>query len=53
MDLGLKGKNAAITGSSQGIGFGNVSKEDAGDEAVKKMFSPEFRNRLDAIVPFA
>ncbi len=36
----------------QGIGFGNVSKEDAGDEAVKKMFTPEFRNRLDAIVPF-
>ena len=27
--------------------------EDAGDEAVKQMFSPEFRNRLDAIVPFA
>src|SRR5687768_2510318 len=39
--------------ASQGIGFGNVSKEDAGDEAVKKMFAPEFRNRLDAIVPFS
>ena len=38
--------------ASEGIGFGNVSKEDAGDEAVKKMFTPEFRNRLDAIVPF-
>ena len=37
----------------QGIGFGDVSKADAGDEAVKKMFSPEFRNRLDATVPFA
>ena len=37
----------------QGIGFGDVSKEDAGDEAVKRMFSPEFRNRLDAVVPFA
>jgi ATP-dependent Clp protease ATP-binding subunit ClpA len=37
----------------QGIGFGDVSKEDASDEAVKQMFSPEFRNRLDAIVPFA
>jgi ATP-dependent Clp protease ATP-binding subunit ClpA len=36
-----------------GIGFGDVSKEDAGDEAVKKMFAPEFRNRLDAIVPFS
>ncbi|MEZ5683304.1 MAG: ATP-dependent Clp protease ATP-binding subunit ClpA [Novosphingobium sp.] len=37
----------------QGIGFGDVSREDAGDEAVKRMFSPEFRNRLDAVVPFA
>lgn len=37
----------------QGIGFGDVSKADAGDEAVKKMFTPEFRNRLDAIVPFS
>ena len=35
-----------------GIGFGDVSKHDAGDEAVKQMFTPEFRNRLDAIVPF-
>ena len=39
--------------AKQGIGFGDVSKEDAGDEAVKAMFTPEFRNRLDAIVPFA
>ncbi|MDT0576095.1 ATP-dependent Clp protease ATP-binding subunit ClpA [Croceicoccus sp. F390] len=36
-----------------GIGFGDVSKESAGEEAVKKMFTPEFRNRLDAVVPFA
>jgi ATP-dependent Clp protease ATP-binding subunit ClpA len=27
-------------------------KEEASEEAVKKMFTPEFRNRLDAIVPF-
>ena len=39
--------------TKQGIGFGDVSKADAGDEAVKRMFSPEFRNRLDAIVPLA
>ncbi|MEY4953343.1 MAG: ATP-dependent Clp protease ATP-binding subunit ClpA [Pseudomonadota bacterium] len=38
--------------AKQGIGFGDVSKADAGDEAVKRMFTPEFRNRLDAIVPF-
>ena len=37
----------------QGIGFGDVSKEDASHEAVKQMFTPEFRNRIDAIVPFA
>ncbi|MFM7028376.1 MAG: ATP-dependent Clp protease ATP-binding subunit ClpA [Chakrabartia sp.] len=39
--------------AKEGIGFGNISREDAGEEAVKKMFTPEFRNRLDAIVPFA
>ena len=39
--------------ASEGIGFGNASsKEDASEEAVKRMFTPEFRNRLDAIVPF-
>ncbi len=38
--------------AKDGIGFGNISKEDAGEDAVKKMFTPEFRNRLDAIVPF-
>jgi ATP-dependent Clp protease ATP-binding subunit ClpA len=39
--------------AKEGIGFGNnISKEGAGDEAVKKMFAPEFRNRLDATVPF-
>jgi ATP-dependent Clp protease ATP-binding subunit ClpA len=39
--------------ASEGIGFGNISREDASEEADKRMFSPEFRNRLDAIVPFA
>src|SRR5688572_19067052 len=36
----------------QGIGFGSSTKVEASEEAVKKMFAPEFRNRLDAIVPF-
>jgi ATP-dependent Clp protease ATP-binding subunit ClpA len=36
----------------QGIGFGASTKVEASEEAVKKMFAPEFRNRLDAIVPF-
>jgi len=40
--------------AKEGIGFGDViSKEDASEEAVKKLFTPEFRNRLDAIVPFS
>ena len=37
----------------ESIGFGANSREDAQEDAVKKMFTPEFRNRLDAIVPFA
>ncbi len=37
----------------EGIGFGTLTREDVGEEAVKKLFTPEFRNRLDAIVPFA
>ena len=36
----------------QGIGFGAGTKTEAQEEAVKKMFTPEFRNRLDAVVPF-
>lgn len=35
--------------------FGFTSKNERGDEmqAINKQFSPEFRNRLDAIIPFA
>ncbi len=34
------------------IGFGS-SKRDTDDmEAINRLFSPEFRNRLDAIIPF-
>jgi ATP-dependent Clp protease ATP-binding subunit ClpA len=36
----------------EGIGFSMMNKEDAGEDAVKKLFTPEFRNRLDSIVPF-
>jgi ATP-dependent Clp protease ATP-binding subunit ClpA len=36
----------------EGLGFGNVTREGEDEEAIKRMFSPEFRNRLDAIVPF-
>jgi ATP-dependent Clp protease ATP-binding subunit ClpA len=34
------------------IGFGDNNNSGASDEAVKRFFSPEFRNRLDAIVQF-
>lgn len=34
------------------IGFGGGFNESASDEAVKRFFSPEFRNRLDATVRF-
>ncbi len=34
------------------LGFGQLTREGEDEEAVKKMFTPEFRNRLDAIVPF-
>ena len=37
----------------EGIGFGASSREDVQEDAIRKMFTPEFRNRLDAVVPFA
>jgi ATP-dependent Clp protease ATP-binding subunit ClpA len=34
------------------IGFNRVSREGDDKEAINKLFTPEFRNRLDAIVAF-
>ena len=34
------------------IGFGRGKQEDEVDEALKRLFTPEFRNRLDAVVQF-
>ncbi len=34
------------------IGFGSQVREGEDEEAIKKLFTPEFRNRLDAVVPF-
>jgi ATP-dependent Clp protease ATP-binding subunit ClpA len=34
------------------IGFGDNDNSAASEDAVKRFFSPEFRNRLDAIVQF-
>ena len=39
--------------SKQAIGFGRGTKIDADSEAIEKAFTPEFRNRLDAVIPFA
>jgi ATP-dependent Clp protease ATP-binding subunit ClpA len=36
----------------QSIGFGRGRAEDEEDQAIKRLFSPEFRNRLDAVVAF-
>jgi len=38
--------------SSMPIGFGARTNVGKGKEAIEKMFSPEFRNRLDSIVTF-
>ena len=35
------------------IGFTHVDHASDGMEAVKRLFSPEFRNRIDAIIQFA
>lgn len=35
------------------IGFGGRTNADKGAKAIERLFSPEFRNRLDAIVAFA
>jgi ATP-dependent Clp protease ATP-binding subunit ClpA len=35
------------------IGFGRTVRTGEDEDAVKRLFTPEFRNRLDAIIPFA
>ena len=48
MDLGLKGKNAAITGSSQGIGYA-IAKSLA-EEGCNVALSARNQDRLDQAV---
>ena len=44
----------ASDGEQNAIGFGrSLTKEGTDDDAAKKFFKPEFRNRLDAVVKFA
>ena len=35
------------------IGFARDEREGEDEEAIKRLFSPEFRNRLDAVISFA
>jgi ATP-dependent Clp protease ATP-binding subunit ClpA len=35
------------------IGFGRTKREGDDEEAINRMFAPEFRNRLDAVIAFA
>ena len=35
------------------VGFGREARVGEDTEAIKRMFTPEFRNRLDAVIPFA
>ncbi len=35
------------------LGFGREQRHDEDDDAINRMFAPEFRNRLDAIIKFA
>ena len=35
------------------MGFNRARREGEDMEAISKMFTPEFRNRLDAVIPFA
>ena len=42
----------ALELSKSSIGFLNDTKNDADTQAIEKLFTPEFRNRLDAVIPF-
>jgi len=42
----------ASDAARQGIGFGAGKKDHENEEAIKRLFTPEFRNRLDAVIHF-
>ena len=42
----------ASDNQKMGIGFGRGRITDADEAAIQKLFTPEFRNRLDAVVTF-
>ncbi|MEM1087709.1 MAG: ATP-dependent Clp protease ATP-binding subunit ClpA [Pseudomonadota bacterium] len=42
----------ASDAAKNSIGFGRGKKDDEQAEALKRLFTPEFRNRLDAVITF-
>ncbi|MCB1972260.1 MAG: AAA family ATPase, partial [Geminicoccaceae bacterium] len=46
--------NAGASDMSKPVmGFGGTTREGEDTEAIKRLFTPEFRNRLDAVIPFS
>jgi ATP-dependent Clp protease ATP-binding subunit ClpA len=43
----------ASDAAKESIGFGRGKREGEDEEAIKRLFTPEFRNRLDATISFA
>ncbi len=43
----------ASDAARESIGFGRGKREGEDEEAIKRIFTPEFRNRLDAVIAFA
>jgi ATP-dependent Clp protease ATP-binding subunit ClpA len=43
----------ASDAAKESIGFGRGKRQGEDEEAIKKLFTPEFRNRLDSVIPFA
>jgi ATP-dependent Clp protease ATP-binding subunit ClpA len=39
--------------AKEAIGFGRESRAGEDEDAIKRLFTPEFRNRLDAVIAFA
>src|SRR5690242_10316248 len=43
----------ASDAAREAIGFGRDSRQGEDEDAIKRLFTPEFRNRLDATIAFA
>ena len=43
----------ASDAAKEAIGFGRGKREGEDQAAIERLFTPEFRNRLDAIIPFS